>query len=249
LTGAWTGAALIAVGIVVACRAKRSWRHLLTLPICFAVCAAAFHKYPFRHRLIVFLTPSLAILTALAINAIATFAAQKLAAARCQPRRRAAIAWGVAALLLAVVLGEPLANCLSWLRSPPLREEIKPVLAMVARGRHPEDLICVPSATEPAFSFYAARYGMNDGRTLYLGGPLSSTSVSLYHDRLARASGQRAWLILSHYTDGEEAALLAAGAELCARALQHVAGHGSEAYLLEFKVDPIVMGARPPDRP
>jgi hypothetical protein len=231
VTGAWPGAALIALGIViVAARpARRPWCYLLALPICLALCASAVHKYPFRHRLIVFLTPSLAILTGLAIPAIVAIIAQR--------RRWIPVAWGIGALSLAAVLGEPLANCVSALRSPPMREEIKPVLAAVARARQGEDLVCVPSATEPAFAYYAARYDMNDARTFYLGGPPSSTSTWLYRQRLAALSGRRAWLILSHYTDGEEAALLAAAEELGARKLQRVAGHGSEAYLLQFAPD------------
>ena len=155
---------------------------LLFSPFAFALVASAFHKYPFVHRLILFLVPFLLIF--LAEGAWRTVAAT----------RRSATAIGV--LLLVLLVGAPAAVAGFHLFKTREREDTKSALAYVAGHRRPGDRLYVYEYGLSAFDYYAPRYGI-DPRDAVRGDWLHDRATAPNEVERLRGS-PRTWIVLVH---------------------------------------------------
>lgn len=145
---AMPAALAIPAGVCVVVALWRTWRRnrrtamLLAAPLVVALGASAAQLYPFKERLVLFLIPSLLLLTAMGFTELA----RELRSAR-----RFAVA---AATLLVVAL-----DARALRAAPPVyrREEITPAIAYLEAHRRPADVLYVYYGAAPAFQFYAAR--------------------------------------------------------------------------------------------
>ncbi|MGB7441096.1 MAG: glycosyltransferase family 39 protein [Coleofasciculaceae cyanobacterium] len=188
------GVAIIAFicGCVSMFTRKREFFALLLSPLFFTVLAAYLHKYPFRNRLLLFLSPFLILLIAEG----AMYIWQK---AYC---KRFSL---LGAVFLLLLLTPPLANASYLLVKPYVREEISPVISYVKNHQQPEDILYIFQRGEYQFKYYASQYGyqpqdyiigvddLEDGKTV------SPAEWQRYRNDLDGLRGNnRVWIIFSH---------------------------------------------------
>jgi Dolichyl-phosphate-mannose-protein mannosyltransferase len=154
---------------------------LLLGPLAVTLLAAGTHLYPFSGRAILFLTP----VWALAVAECSGRLVEGLVRIRV-PRP---VAWALPALALAAIVVRDL---------PPHRsEEMRPVLADLARRRLPGDQIYVYYAAEPAYRFYGPRVALGLDGTSF--GRCHRGEPRRYLRELDAFRGQpRVWVVRTH---------------------------------------------------
>jgi Dolichyl-phosphate-mannose-protein mannosyltransferase len=176
--------ALLAVGGIVATW-KNEWRTslLLAMPLLVALGASAAHVYPLAERLALFLIPSLLLLAAIGVTAIA---------ARVRVRGGAAIVL-VAATILAIVVAAQALNA-----APPVyrREEITPAIAYLRRASRASDAGYVYYGAVPAYEFYDTREALPARATM--GGCHRGDSNAYLRELDAFRGRARVWLLFAH---------------------------------------------------
>ncbi|HEU4562185.1 MAG TPA: glycosyltransferase family 39 protein [Longimicrobium sp.] len=180
-------------GAVIAFLAGAAWmaRHrrlrlaLLLAPAGFALTASALHVYPFGSeylaggRVLVFLLPSLALVTAEGIAAL-----PRLVPA--SPGRLLKLAAAALVLLPSAVYAA--------VSVPHLRAEVKPLLEYVNENRQPGDVMYVFYNGQSVFEYYAPRYGWSSANAI--SGVCARYQPQGYVDDLARLRGRpRVWLL------------------------------------------------------
>lgn len=180
-------AALLALGALsLALRQRRLMLVLLT-PFLLALAASALRMYPFSGRLLLFLVPLLLLLLAEGVERMWLLLRRVSRPA----------GWLVTALLCLYLVHEPAVVACRNVQSPPMREEIRPVMAHVRENRLSTDLIYVYHGAAPAFRFYAPLYGF--GRGDYSVGVPAEQGRAEYLGDADRFSGaQRVWFVFSH---------------------------------------------------
>lgn len=189
---------------------SKTWLGLLLAPALVTLAASAMHQYPFSDRLIVFLFPLLIIVLAAGFDGLY----HRL------PRR-----WNwIALILLAGVLAEPSIVALKACFEPPLKEEMKPVLAFLHAHRQSEDVIYIAFRGRPNFEYYAHRYGF-DPTQAYLGHrPFDPKSVQA--ELAPFLSRPRVWILRTTINEDAEHELLAALAQLGAPLQERASAKG-----------------------
>lgn len=181
---ALAGAVLVVLGAWSAWRRDRTTAALLVAPLLVTLGASAARLYPFSERLVLFLLPSLLLLMAQGVAALA---------AAIRPRG-VALAFATAATILFVALG---ARALR--DAPPVyrREDIGPALEYVRRYAQPQDVRYVYYGAAPAFEFYAAGDGL-DATQYVLGGCHRSDARAYLAELDALRGRPRVWLLFAH---------------------------------------------------
>jgi hypothetical protein len=119
---------------------KDRWQlALLTLPLLFALIAAALNRYPLVDRLTLFMLPLVVVVVAAGVDSVWSFF----------PGRRLA-----GNLLVVALLCLPTLAAVRSFTHPPRCEEIKSVLSHLARHRRPADTVWLYPGAGPAFRFY-----------------------------------------------------------------------------------------------
>lgn len=86
---------------------------------------------------------------------------------------------------------------IQFLSEPRVREDIKPVLEFYSKSNQIGDKLYLYYAAEPAFLYYAKRFGLNDIK--YTLGRESRKQPAKYREDLNQLKGQkRVWIIFSH---------------------------------------------------
>lgn len=171
---------LVVAGFALWIRSPRA-ALLLIGPVAVTLLAAGVRLYPFSGRAILFLMP----VWALAVAECSGRLVEGLVRIRV-PRL---VAWALPALALAVVVVRDL---------PPYRaEEMRPLLANLARRRLPGDAIYVYYAAEPAYRFYGPRVALGlDGASF---GRCHRGEPRRYLRELDAFRGQpRVWVVRTH---------------------------------------------------
>ena len=148
-----------------------------------ALGASAALLYPFKERLVLFLVPSLLLLTGMGLAAIARALHAPLASTLAAS----------GATLLVVGLS---ARALHW--APPVyrREEITPALEHLRQNRKPADALYVHYSAAPAFRFYEARDSIHlAGYTI---GRCHRSDPRSYLLELNAFRGGRVWVLFTH---------------------------------------------------
>jgi hypothetical protein len=192
-------------------------------PLAVALGAAAVHAYPFSGRLLLFLVPVPVLL----------MAAVFLPARRGDRVDRAVFGLARAAVLLAVLLPSA-ARAAHFLVRPPGREEIRPVLAELAREVRPGDVVYVYHGASAGFRYYRKGYDWN-GVEVIEGRNRDEDVRAFEEDVPGLVARGRAWVLFSHTpagtpSDARFVALLPAGS----RVLRAIEARGAGAYLYEF---------------
>jgi hypothetical protein len=163
-------------------RAKQVLAFLMA-PVALALLAAAMRTYPFSERLILFTTP----LFLLVIAAGAGFVWERVG-------RQGRV---VAVLLAAALLAPSAAMAGKHLLRPPGREELRPVLQLVAKNWQAGDVLYLYYAAEHVYDYYAPRMGLEEVRPIV--GKMSRDDWFGYLRDLEALSGHpRVWVVFVH---------------------------------------------------
>jgi hypothetical protein len=177
---------------------------ILLSPLIATFVAAYLQKYPFRSRLVLFLTPFVILLIAEGVDYL---------------RRKNRYKFTVIAgnVILILLLAPPLVSASNLLVNPYLREEIKPVISYVKTHQRPGDIIYIFQRGKYQFEYYAKRYGYQPGDYIigvedldkYDGKNVSQAEWNRYKSDLDKLrENQRVWLIFSHAHLSQENAMI-----------------------------------------
>jgi Dolichyl-phosphate-mannose-protein mannosyltransferase len=178
---------LLVIGMISL--AYRRWQFLLLLvmPFFLTLIASALKKYPFNGRLLLFLLPLLLLLLAEGVGRIVTLL----------KRINQPLAWLAYATLIIYFIHGPITIAHKNIKSPPMGENIKPVISYISENYHRTDLIYVYYSAYPAFEFYAPFYGFNENN--YIAGIMSKDIPRKYLADIDKLKGnERVWFVFTH---------------------------------------------------
>ena len=167
---------------------------ILVSTIIITFCAAYLHKYPFKGRVVLFLTPFFIFLIA-----------EGAAAVRRKTRSTSFAKVGI--LVLVLLLVPPIGTASYLIVNPYLRQEIRPVISYVKEHQQHDDIIYIYQRAEYQFKYYAKKFGYQKGDYIigiddldkYDGQGISEEEWKRYTSDLDRLRGnKRVWIILSH---------------------------------------------------
>jgi hypothetical protein len=154
---------------------------ILISPVLIALIAAAFHKYPFSGRLILFITPVLLLLVAEGTVLILSKSKRD----------------GMAVCLIGFLFLHPFLYSTYHLLTPRVREEVKPVMNYTEAHLHEQDVLYVFHGAAHAYQYYAPRFGLNSLKVVM--GVDSPNNWANYEKDLEQLRGyRRVWLLFSH---------------------------------------------------
>lgn len=180
----WIAGVLWTVGAVVLWRADRRAAALVLAPFVAAIALALLHLYPFRLRLVMYLTPALLVPVGAALDA--------LWSARTRAARVAAIT------LFAAMLAAPLGGAVLHAIRPREREEIRTALENARSSIRPTDTFYASFYGNYGLRYYAPRVGLRPD-TVFVGPALPSEAIEPYLADVARLAGRpRVIVVTSH---------------------------------------------------
>lgn len=185
----WLAALLMVLGLWYLIR--KGWKYALMLvaPVLVTYFAAGLHLYPFYRRFLIFLVPSLVILTISSLAFVWELFRER------NPR------FGAVLVLLALGIGifiHPVQASYNFLRYPDRREDIKPVLQEMNGLVKPDDMIYLYYAAEPAFRFYAPKMGLWIEENLLIGQKHITDPQNYLRDLQSLQGKGRVWFVFSH---------------------------------------------------
>ncbi|MGB3560333.1 MAG: glycosyltransferase family 39 protein [Geitlerinemataceae cyanobacterium] len=203
---------------------------IVLLPVGFTLLASYLKKYPFRDRLLLFLTPFFILAIAEGIG----YLWRKTSKTRVKL---------VTAIAIVLILIPPLASTAYLLVQPQTREEIKPTIAYVKQNQEPGDLLYIFQRGEYQFKYYAPKYGYSEGDyiigvdDLEDGEKVSPQEWQRYQQDFDRLRGNpRVWMLFSH-TDGakEEEEMVLSYIETIGKKIDSFESVGACVYLYNFR--------------
>lgn len=175
------------VGFVWMFSNKKQTLLILMSPIPLTLIAAAFHKYPFSGRLLLFAAPALLLVIAEGTKQIWS-----------QTKAEAPM---TGACLIGLLFFFPVLNSSYRLIRPRAREEIRPVINYVKEHEDAGDVLYVHRGAVPGFRYYAPRLELSRMRAVQ--GIYSKDNWGGYEKDLEQFQGPgRVWFLFSH-TDSD----------------------------------------------
>ena len=189
------------VGCVAFYRQNRIVLITLLLPFGTTFFAAYLHAYPFKNRLVLFLTPFAILLIAEGIHCLlAQFKQDRYYQ-------------GLLGLLLLVSLALPPMNrTVRLIISPELKQEIRPVIAYIQTHREPHDAIYIYQSGQQSFRYYAGKYGLSENDYILGERKMFLSPSRISHEGLKAVDREidplrgkpRVWFIITKSWDIEE---------------------------------------------
>ncbi len=182
------------IGCISCWLSRKKFLLLLLSPLFMTFLASFLHQYPFRSRLVLFLTPFVIFL-------IAEGGSYLLTKSKSRPVKIISI------LLIILLLRQPLVKAIELIEEPLNSSEIKPVLSYIKKYQQPGDILYVYQRGIYQFQYYAEKYGYHEGDYIigvddldkYDGKNLSITEMTRYKKDLDKLRGnKRVWLLFSH---------------------------------------------------
>lgn len=201
--GKWVdGLAIVAflVGCISCWLSRKKIFLLLLSPIFITFLASFLHQYPFRSRLVLFLTPFVIFLIGEAGSYILT-------KSKSRPTKIITIS------LIILLLIYPLTKAIDLIENPLNSSQIKSVLNYIKKHEQPGDILYIYQRGIYQFQYYAEKYGYQEGDYIigvddldqYDGRKLSITEMKRYKKDLDKLRGnKRVWLLFSHSHISEE---------------------------------------------
>lgn len=195
--GKWIdGLAIFAflVGCISCWLRKKEILLLLLSPLLVTFLASFLHQYPFRSRLVLFLTPFVIFLIAEGGNYILRKPKYQLIRI-------------ISMILIILLLWQPLARAIHLIEDPQTYSEIKPVLSYIKKRQQPGDILYIYQRGIYQFKYYAEKYGYQENDYIigvddldkYDGQELSIAEMTRYEKDLDKLRGnKRVWLLFSH---------------------------------------------------
>ncbi len=203
---------------------------VLISPVFATFLATYLHKYPFRGRLVLFLTP-------LIILIIAEGAYYILKKSRSKLRLI------LSTTLLLFLIIPPLYNASNLIVMPQLKEEIKPVISYIKERQQPGDILYIYQRGKYQFKYYAKKYGYQEGDYIigvddldkYDGSNLSNEERERYEKDLDKLMGnKRVWLLFSHANISSENEMMKSSLERRGKKIDFFARKGAFVYLYDL---------------
>ena len=145
-----------AIGCIILYRNNRIKLLILTSPILATLTATYLHKYPFRTRLILFLTPYFILI--IAEGAAFLLSRLNLAKFNQQQKRNYVGIFGVIISCFLVLL--PIFQTGLFLFQPETKYELRPVIAYIKEHQQPNDVLFGDGGgTSAQLAYYAEKYG------------------------------------------------------------------------------------------
>jgi len=184
---------ILMLGFAYFMRGEKRKGIYIASPILMTLLASAFHIYPFKGRVVLFLVPVVCLFIARGISRI-NFVKKP--------------AWHLASLLsLIAVLYSPLYNTAKLILHPVFIEELRPVLKDVSELKQDGDVFYIYTGAGWGFEFYKAKFGLEKEKVIF--------GISARHDRskidadLNQLIGhKRVWIIVSHIYIDEDIYIL-----------------------------------------
>jgi hypothetical protein len=160
---------------------------ILLAPFLFLLITSALGKYPFSGRMLLFLIPLLLLLLAEGVERVG-MVLNKISSP---------LAWFVAFSFVVYFLSGPITVAYKNVISPPMGEDIKPVMLYISKNYRRTDLFYLYYRAAPAFEFYAPSYRL--GSVKYIVGITSIQDSTKYLDDIDKLKGRyRIWFVFSH---------------------------------------------------
>ncbi|MBE9168838.1 hypothetical protein IQ238_15415 [Pleurocapsales cyanobacterium LEGE 06147] len=202
----------------------------LISPLFMTFLAASLQGYPFRGRLVLFLTPFFIIIIAEGASYLLKY-----------KRNRLTITLGILLSILLVIF--PILNVGSILNKPQLKEEIKPVISYIKTHQQPGDILYIYQRGIYQFLYYAEKYGYLHGDYIigvddldqYDGEGLSEREWQRYKQDLDKLRGnKRVWLLFSHANKASENTAIQSYLDRIGQKVDFFAAPGSFVYLYDL---------------
>jgi len=211
---------LMLVGLAALLRRNWQFGALFGLTLASALAASALGKYPFAGRMILFAVPIFLALIGAGLDAVAglfqrpRWLRRWLRASLSQrgPGRggiahgrhdAARLGNGVALILAAFLLYQPLTSAAQNFIQPKYYEHIRPAMAYLQANRKPGDVFYVYYWAVPAFRYYAPFYGFIESD--FIAGDQHENDPQALLAEIDRLKGsKRVWVLFSHvYEKGD----------------------------------------------
>ncbi|NEO55368.1 MAG: hypothetical protein F6K54_21235 [Okeania sp. SIO3B5] len=185
---------LFLIGCISCWLSRKEILLLLLSPLFVTFLASFLHQYPFRSRLVLFLTPFVIFL-------IAAGGGYILRKSKARPIKIIGI------FLVILLLYKPLSKAIDLIEDPITYSEIKPVLNYIQKNQQPGDVLYIYQRGIYQFQYYAEKYGYQEGDYIigvddldkYDGQELSIAEMTRYEKDLDKLRGnKRVWLLFSH---------------------------------------------------
>ncbi len=222
-----------AIGCIAYFRRDRRLLLILSAPIITTLLAACLKQYPFRERLVIFLTPLAILIIAEGIAFLLT---------RSNQWHKPSFLFGM--FLLAALVIPPFLRASHLIAHPTRIEEIRPVLAYVKSQQQPQDKLYIYQAGINQFIYYAPTLGYVPeqyilGDSLLADGTskkkqVSKSGVKQFKQEVKHLKAPRLWFVLCRASEVEEQAFVSTMASL-GQQLDHFQRPGAAAYLYDLK--------------
>ena len=202
------GIAILAflVGCIAFYRHNRVLLTTLLLPFGITFFAAYLHAYPFKNRLVLFLTPFAILLIAEGVHFLLT-----------QFKQQRYYSSLLGLLLLFSVVSPSLSRAGRLLLKPERRQAVRPLMEYIQTHREPSDILYIYQSGQQSFRYYADKYGLSENdyilgsRKIFLSpSRLSHEGLESLDHEIGQLRGQpRVWIMISNSWDIEESTLAA----------------------------------------
>jgi hypothetical protein len=185
-------ALLMLMGLLALLRHNWQFGALFGLTLGAALAASALGKYPFAGRMILFAVPIFLALIGAGLDAVAGLF-----------QRPCWLGNGVALILAAFLLYQPLTTAAQNFIQPKYYEHIRPAMAYLQANRKPGDVFYVYYWAVPAFRYYAPFYGFIESD--FIAGDQHENDPQALLAEIDRLKGsKRVWVLFSHvYEKGD----------------------------------------------
>ncbi len=173
------------VGAIWLWQRQKDFALSIFLTIFLTLIAGALQKYPLAERMLLFWVPLIFLLFGAALDALLTWI---------KPR---SLALFIAIFLAAYLLSFPMQEAASKFQKPLMREHIRPAMQHLAENYREGDLLYLYYFSEPAYLFYAPKYGL-DAIPFVLGENRQGAPELYKSDIDALDIHGRAWFLFTH---------------------------------------------------
>jgi hypothetical protein len=190
------------LGCVALFRQHRHKLFILLAPVAATLMGSYLHKYHFRARLVLFLTPFFIFIIAEGITfLLSQFKRQKLL--------------GVLGSIMAVALLIPsLGQAAQFMVYPETNQEIRPVIEYIKSHQQPEDAIYLDDKAVLQFEYYAPKYGYSESdyipgyRDFVKAATFSKQQWDTFQKHSSKLQpGKRVWFLFSGLRNTEAASV------------------------------------------
>ena len=218
------------IGCIYYFNQKRTIFYFLLSPLFFTLLASYLHQFPFRGRLVLFLTPF-----------IILFIAEGILIWIKNSKYRLIQALGIFVLLALTI--PPFLETTPFLVKPYYQEEIKTVLNYIEQHQQPEEALYVYQRGRYQFLYYAPKYGYEKGDYVlgvddldHLDGyDLSQAEIKRYKQDINALRGQKVWFLFSHSNVAAENEMMKNYLNQVGEKLDEFSSIGAFTYLYDLR--------------